>query len=1189
MNIPPKKQSTSTITMPKKKISDLDKAIAYFKIKDKTIINQASQLKIPVPVMKLRRLDGTIETKKIKPSNEPNSFYANKIREQIVKRWKSATQEYYGTYNMFFKIYDSKSKKLKDVVVKITSRGTKDSVLINALSEYDRRKKQYEEEYPENDSYDFAEDPISLIPITSGSGIVVENKRVETSVSGGQRVVGVRGNKRNMKMRDAMPFFKFSNDKDNEWDTKQGKCVFDYLIWKFGEVSGFKKKLGVSREKAEEFLNELFMGDEPDEENPIVQGVSVQQLELFCDYFNINMYAYDKGDELIQAYKCKKVNNGERGGRGVLCFVVFDNHFYPVENDDDVKSKVSRIMGENGKTKYASNDIESCNNKCEPKMRELIAPTEFEFEALKGDNRDYLSVQNKFAFDWLRKNSGTIPFPISAKNIRVNEATLDRIIFDDKILLTRPINKYANQFYLKEYEGTDKRFQGEGTIDIMKHIWKQKYPFDIMKAPFYSQPNNQVADILKQSGIKWRTHLGLTTDKYSPDEITEMLLSGKARAYDICKCYCDALYNQKERFIVFKGKEIMEAYDGNELTLGLYFVETDDMTLLHQSNWYSSAIIKLAIEENIDLKITRQIRCVDDVWNYCKVEEDAEGNEIKRWELSNDKLFKDWIDDVVELTEQDEDFTLTKDVINSITGYLGKTSSVNKSVGLAKNNDEIYYDFIVPELENNPDAELYINEIKTDNDKMYLFGYETKTKKLSNGLPMYLQILDWSNMALYNLSKFVGGETIYRKTDCIVVIDGKDLQLEETKYYTDTFGKYRYEDTEKALLFNYYLTMNKNRHMETPKLDDEWIDYDFKSSEEWEVIIKTAIEKGGMLISGRAGTGKTYIIHKGIEAGLLDDEEETRMSFTNRAARNIKGTTIHKNMAININGNTNNKTLTHLKKYKIFIIDEISMINADLWNKLMLLKKTTGAIFILLGDYRQCPPIENGIEIDYFTHPYAKALANYNRCELTKPQRYDLHLWKWLEDFYEKGYAGNEIQKKKPNKENILTRRNIVYLNRTRDKINKFCMEECVKNKTAFTIIDIPEKWKIEKYRKDNKIKAIKTFIYSGLPVMAITSNKDYNIINSDELIVDRFDGKKEIIYMKFVDEDREIEVPYKFFHTNFVVNYAATTHKLQGATITTGINIWDWNFMIDERKIGYTAISRAKTCDQVWICEWDF
>jgi hypothetical protein len=40
-------------------------------------------------------------------------------------------------------------------------------------------------------------------------------------------------------------------------------------------------------------------------------------------------------------------------------------------------------------------------------------------------------------------------------------------------------------------------------------------------------------------------------------------------------------------------------------------------------------------------------------------------------------------------------------------------------------------------------------------------------------------------------------------------------------------------------------------------------------------------------------------------------------------------------------------------------------------------------------------------EIDYFNHPYAKYLANYNTCELTKPQRYDMPLWNWLEDFYE--------------------------------------------------------------------------------------------------------------------------------------------------------------------------------------------
>ena len=181
-------------------------------------------------------------------------------------------------------------------------------------------------------------------------------------------------------------------------------------------------------------------------------------------------------------------------------------------------------------------------------------------------------------------------------------------------------------------------------------------------------------------------------------------------------------------------------------------------------------------------------------------------------------------------------------------------------------------------------------------------------------------------------------------------------------------------------------------------------------------IIEKAIEQGGMLISGRAGTGKSYIIHKGIEAGLLPSETETRMSFTNRAARNIKGTTIHKNMALNANGNSNNKTLHSLCKHKVFIVDEISMLNAFLWNKLMILKQQTKATFILLGDHRQCPPIEDGKEIDYFIHPYAKRLVNNNRCELTTPQRYDLKLWKWLEDFYEEGIVGDEIEKKKLNK-----------------------------------------------------------------------------------------------------------------------------------------------------------------------------
>ena len=1162
--------------MGKKKPTDLDKAISYFNLRGKTVSKQATQLGISITV-NFKGKDGIMKPTKLKPSNDPNSAYANKVREQIIKKWKEAKQEYLGTYNMFFKRYNDRSKKLDDVVVKINVRGTRDMIDTIARQEYEERTERYQQEYPDNDSYEFAEDPISLIPITSGSGIIVENKRVESTSRGGQRTIGIKGNKRHIKMRDALPL-KFAGEK-YEWDTNQGKCVYDYLIWKFKDVSGFKKVLGGTREKAEEYLTSLFTDDE--NENPLEDGVSTAQLEVFSDIFNINMYAFDRNDDLIQTNKCRKAMNGGRTGRGVLCFVVFDNHFYPVEDDVEIKSKVHRTIDDKTKPIYTSTDIENFAGECKRKSRELICPTEEEFERLKhlsAIRRDYLSVQNQFAFKWIKENGDSVPFPISSKNIKVREATIDSLIFDDKVVMTKPPDKYVKRFYELEYRDTENQYQGEVLQDVMKYIWNNKYPFDIMNAPFLSQPNDQVRQVLSQSGVKWRTHLGMTTNKYSPEEIKTMLLEGKAKAFDICRCYCDALYNQQEPFIVFKGKEVMEKYDGLPLTLGLYFVITDDMTLFHQSNWYSPSIIRLAKENHIHFTIVRQIRCVDEKWNWCKTEEDASGNEVKRWELSNDKLFKDWIDEVVELTEQDEDFTLTKNVINCITGYLGKTDTSYKSVGLAKNTEEMFYEFLVPELEANPTSEPYWSEIQSDTDKMYLFGFEKRERKLSNGLPMYIQILDWSNMALFKLSKAVGGEVIYRKTDCIVSIGGKLPRQPKTKSYTDTFGKYRKEDTEKALLFNYELQMNDRRRLESPELENDWIDYPFKSSEEWESIIKTAIEKGGMLVSGRAGTGKSYIIGKGIEAGLLDEDPETRMSFTNRASRNIKGTTIHKNMAINKNDKTNNKTLTHLKKYKVFVIDEISMINASLWNKLMVLKKTTGAVFILLGDYRQCPPIEDGREIDYFVHPYAKRLTNYNRCELTVPQRYDEKLWKWLEDFYEEGIEGDTIEKKKPNIIDILTRRNIVYLNKTRTKINVLCMAKVSKAREKVLELECTDK-----DRKANE-KAEDALIYDGLPIMAIANNKDFEIINSEEFVIDRFDDNN--IYVNGIDDDREeLVVPLGLFHKNFVVNYAATTHKSQGATYTQGINVWDWNWMRDDRRIGYTAISRGKSTEQVWIC----
>ncbi len=1158
-----KKTSTNNIGM-SKKLSNYEKALQHYGITGKTPNQVATWMRYTPTMKAVNRQTGI--TKSVNISRE-SSKYSIKVEEELIKRWKNDSQiQVQQPFTFYGKRLNKKTGKLQKVPFKILAEGTRANVKFNALELFRQRRLQIQADSVNVfEEFEFGGEDGE--PIEIPKGVIVEDQRVESSVSGGQRKVGIKGAKRHMRMRNVLAYFKFGDD-NQEWDTKQGRCVFDYLIHTYKDVKGFIKPLGRSKEQAYEFLNELFKDtDNIDEKDPLTQGVSISQLEKFCDMFGVNMYAYDKTDNLIEYYKSKKVGRGEP-----LVFVVYDDHFYPVEDRAERKSKSARAANTEN---FTSNDIETFANKKDETIKTIIAPTQEEFDKLTNDNDDYISIQNKWILDYIKNNNNTITFPISSKNIKVKEATIEVMIYDDKIVLTKPIDPSIQKYYGDKY-------QGQNSLDVTYNIWDSMYPFTINKAPFLSQTNKQVADVLNADNVKYRTHLGRINDNYSPETIRQLLQDNEAVAVDITKCYCDALYNQRDKFIVFSGKEVVEKYDGEPLTLGLYFVETDDMTLFHQSNWYSRTIIQLAEKEGIYFEIKRQIRCVDEDWDWKQLGTDDDGNEIVKRSLDNKTLFKDYIDNVIELTKQDEDFSLTKLIINSLSGILGKTHITTKQVGLSVSLNELWSDWLVPEVKSNLNYNPYLNEIKSGEDKVYLYGTELKTIGLSNGLPMYIQILDWSNEALYQLGKDVGGEIVYRKTDCIVSIGGSiptDKLVKHPCHYTETFGKYHIEELRKAIHFNYELVMNTNRKVELPLLDDTWNTYDFKSSNEWETIIRTAKERGGMLISGRAGTGKSYIIHKGVESGLLPESPETRLAFTNRASRNIGGTTIHKSMAINGNDKTNSKTLQHLKSIgDVFIVDEISMINSFLWNKLMILKRVTGATFILIGDHRQCPPIEKGKEIDYFNHPYVKHLVNYNRCELTEPQRYDMKLWSWLEDLYEKGIEGDEVCKKKLNINNILYRKNICYLNKTRMNINRLCNNYLrQRDRRLYFVIPVPDGCKNE--YADN------VYIYKELPVMAVANNKDYEIINSEEFWVKDFSVVEDYIIM-YRDENNDdtIKIKINDFHKYFVVNYAATTHKSQGATITKEINIFDWNMMTLDLRIAYTAVSRAKTCEQVTI-----
>lgn len=1146
-------KSQHIIDMPK---SNYQKALEYYGLQGKSSRTIASRMKLRVKMT-------TDKNKKLPSFNE-------QVERELIKKWKDDSRDVVATFNLTFQKYNKETKKYNDGVIKFNVRGDKRDIPKLAKQKYEEKTKVLIEQYDEWKDFDYTQTG-DLIDVEEREGSGMNNGKTITTTKGGQRKVGMRGHKAIIKMKDRFAL-KFEGDEQQEWDRGVGTCVFDYLYANY-RCKGFDgtKTKHKTREDAYKWLDELLRIDET--ERPLQEGVSVYQLENFCEEFNCNMYAYDETDGLIEFYKPKKTMSNSKP----LMFVVYDGHFNPVPED-----KRRSISAKSCSKGIKSNDIDEIyesknNNEAKRNNIEVIAPSQEEYDAIKEDlkQRNYpISVRNQIALNYLKQNGMKVPYPINDKSLVIDDNSIVKIRYGDKIVLTEPINPRLKKWY----DDNGEEYNGESYINIMNRIFIDKYGFKIIEAPFLSKPNVEVMNALNAGKIKWRTHLGLTEEglQYSQDNIIEMLQTGKAIGVDICKCYCDALYNPRERWIVFNGKEQLEVYDKKPLTLGLYFVVTDDMSLFHKSNWYSKQMIMKAKEEGISFKITHQIRCVDIVWE----KEKFDSEEKSLWKLDNVNLFKDIIDEIVELTKQNEDYSITKIVINSISGYLGKTHYKTKTASINTNLKDIWENWIVADkdkvVENN--EEIYISELK-DNDKtLYVYGVERQIENLATGLPMYIQVLDSANIALYDMIKAVGGTCIYRKTDCIVSVGGKLPEDKVVKYpcsYQETWGKYRLVDD--AENYNYVVEMNVGRAVQSPNIGDDWEHWDFNDSSDWKFIIEKAIEKGGMLITGRAGTGKSHIIKEGIKAGLLPIEKETRMSFTNKAARNIAGTTIHKNMAINNKNNTNSKTLQALSKYNIFVIDEISMIYAELWNKLCLLKKVTGATFILLGDYRQCPPIEDGSEVDYFNHPFVKYLTNNNCCELTKPQRYDMPLWKWLEDFYEEGIVGDEVPKKKIEIDNILYRKNIVYYNDTRKTINELCMNEIMKQVTEYMLLEVPEKCKNEQ--------AQLTYIYKGLPVMAIVNNKEYGIVNSDELIVEDFDDTTITLTGEYLECDKLV-IDCNEFHKLFIVNYAATTYKSQGATITEDINIFDWDRLQKDRRVGYTAISRAKTCGQLTIVE---
>jgi hypothetical protein len=963
-----------------------------------------------------------------------------------------------------------------------------------------------------------------------------------TPVGSSSVAVGLSQGLENIKMKNAVSYG-LSGEEEQIWDTKEGKCVFDYLIHLYGDVKGFKKMMNY------EFLQNQFG------ENSLEEGVSTKQIELFCKQFGLSYYALDSNEKTLSFYVAKD----KKTTAPALIFRILNGHMYPIEN---VKRRTG-IVRSNRDCNIKTKSVEQIKGaEKEIVIKELIAPTD-EDEELTG---------NDFAIDYINK-CGKIPYPLKSNNLYFEDGHITRMVIDDKIINTQPIDEDIKNYF----EKNERTYQGENLNNILMELWEDTYNEKMYEGELMSEYNNEVYDMLSRDGVKHRVHYGATRE-IKNEEINEKLVG-----CDIEKCYSSLLLNPMDDFIIMDLTDEVEYftddyyyYDDSCLPFGLYYVNTNDLTILHQSNIYSNKILDYAKQNGIEFKIQYQIK-------------------------SANSIDKDYFKTIIKtITEKATSVGLIKKLINSITGCLGKTQSKHLKVGLTNNIDEVWENEIIRDIDNG--KEIYFNKLSTFKktggkeeataktaraealgsaiaSELIVFGEIIKTEMIANALPIYIQILDWSNIILDKMIKEMGGECVFRKTDCAVVIGGNPvIEMEKDKdNIMKTWGSFRNETFENIKDFNYEKKMKSNRHIEPIYLNQNWNILPHSSSNQYKEIIDDAIKYGGLRIDGRAGTGKSYIILEGIRQGLIPDEPNCRLAFTNKAAQNLNGTTIHKALAINANEKSNSKSLEGFKNKKIIVVDEIGMINKQLWKHLCILKKKNPhLIFILLGDYRQTKPIED-FEYDYFNSSIVRYLTNGNKIELTEKQRYDDELWNFLENYYEKDIIG----KLKHSNKIDMNKKMICYYNATRDEVNNFCMNKCKTNNSLYLPYE----------RLDKNDKANSAYIYEGLPIMSIKNNCKLNIINTDEFKVKEFSNETITLQRLDNDDEDDLIIEINDFHKNFVVNYISTTHKLQGATITEDLLIFDWygregfsHSLRGNKNVGYTALSRVKSLNQIYI-----
>lgn len=864
------------------------------------------------------------------------------------------------------------------------------------------------------------------------------------------------------------------------WCRNRGMCVPDWLMHKYSDVKGHIKS--VKTDEIIEYYSTYWLEESTTrkeiDNHPNRDGYTIENIELFCRNTNKTLIALHNDEIIVE----RRVQSCE----DPLVIEIKNNHLYPITDNSKIRSLTHRgtVSCFKAKAKKGKEGEEVALPLVHLEKKEM-GLSELEFLVKIIEERKIQPYGNK---------------------LRLTNDKLHNFEIGGKIYCTTPLCEPVKQYCSRK----DIPYKGQSAVQFVA-------PF-LDKLPV-SKLNDDIRNALYRESVKHRTHYGLFKDEKTFTTTPEFC--EKHIGMDFNKFYRNIMYKPIDDWMTIDtSTTIMETstFTGE---FGLWFVRTDDMTLMHKSNWYSNNTIQRASEIGIDFTVCYFIAGV----------------------RNNKSLIPDIID---EMGECFNDPALTKLCINAISGYLGQTCTKKTNIQVDTNVERVWD--MVKKLKNNvSNMVYYAGEPNEDGKRTHVYGTESKQVKLITNLPMYIQILDWANIQLNDAILTRGGysKLVFRKTDEFVMekVDGMDYKLSDA-------GLEGIKESEVDSRTFKYLPREPVEYKYKAR---DWNPIpDVKTSDDHGKVIKMLQGGKSLMISSRAGTGKSYIINK-----VADAMPVAKIAYTNKAANNIGGMTIHKFLGIDQQGGIKiGEVIKNVNQYKAVVIDEYSMIPNDLWFLLYQVKQATKVPFLVCGDFRQLPPVEDGMSNDYSNHPNVKNISGYIRTELefTDKCRYDSEMAEYLERIWNEQVS--EITYSNPTAEGS----HICYTNQRRKEIN------AALNKSGKLIT---YEGNPNKYNEDIRLE-------KGTKLLALVTNTKYNIIKNECYEVTEVNGEN--FKIKGIEQSLEI----KQIHTFFCLAYAVTIHKAQGMTISGVLNIHEIDTVRKNKRMFYTAVSRATSLTNI-------